>query len=69
MIAQNAVPANQNIYIGCKRGGRRVANPIRYLPIVRGIASMEAADKAQCSVERVPKQYEHGWDFSWLLMN
>ena len=35
-------PANQNIYIGVKRGGRRAANPIKCLPFVRGIASIKA---------------------------
>src|SRR4051794_19351552 len=46
-------PANQNVYVGIKRGDRKSPHPFRCLPFVRGSTSFTAA-AANFQVEQAP---------------
>src|SRR3954447_20760016 len=48
-------PANQNVYVGVKRGGRRSTAAIRCLPFVRGAgAAAQQPAEEHYSVEHAP---------------
>src|SRR6059058_4479786 len=47
-------PANQNVYVGVKRGGRRSPAAIRCLPFVRGSDKPPAPTEEHYSVEHAP---------------
>src|SRR3954468_18146580 len=47
-------PANQNVYVGVKRGGRRSAEAIRCLPFARGTGKPPAQVEEHYSVEHAP---------------
>ena len=47
-------PANQNIYVGVKQGGRRSPSAIRCLPFMRGAGVLPVVTEEHYSVEHAP---------------
>src|SRR5690348_899901 len=51
---ESGKPANQNLYIGVKRGGRRSPEAIRCLPFIRGAGQPPVVAEEHYSVEHAP---------------